>query len=283
MPIKLLITDLDGTLLKQDKELDEKNVLWSESVSNENIEAINLAKNSNIDIAIATGRMYGQLEHIDNQLNNEPKFIITQNGNYTYDLNRKIVKSHVFNKEQTMNLVTYLRDFGFKPVFSDKDTIYIDLRYINYDTIKTLKEIYTNNYIKMLNWNDPYMFEDETIKPNMISLDTQRLTMEQMQDLVSVINQDIDYATATISNSNVIDIFPKHVSKAQAILDICKELNYSLDEIAYIGDSGNDVSAMQLIDCSFAMSHSQQEVNQHASYIVESVAQAINEIIFKGL
>lgn len=280
MAIKLFISDLDGTLLKKETTAkNEKDLNWSEEVSLNNINAIEKLQNNNIKFGIATGRMLGQIEHINQQIDNTSDFIITQNGNYIYDEKLNLISQNCFSVSENLKIINYIRDFGFKPFFLDKETIYIDLRYINYDNILKLKIFYKNNYIQMLNWNNPWEIKTSKIKPGMVSLDITRLSENQKIDLANVIQEDLDFTKVSISSPFVIDIYPNNSSKFNAIKQIAEKYNLNLDEIAFIGDSGNDVSVFEQIKHSYCMDHARDDVKKHANKIVSSVDLAILDVI----
>ena len=68
------------------------------------------------------------------------------------------------------------------------------------------------------------------------------------------------------------------VSKRSAIEYTCKILGVSLDEIATIGDSPNDINMLEEIKYSFAMSNARESVKSSANYIATSVKDAIEQI-----
>lgn len=280
MAIKLFISDLDGTLLKQDEHVnDEEKLNWSEEVTLNNINAIEKLHKNGVKFGIATGRMLGQVEHVNQQIDNTSDFIITQNGNYIYDENLKLVSESCFSVAENLKIINYIRDFGFKPFFLDKETIYIDLRYINYDNILKLKIFYKNNYIQMLNWKNPWEIKSSKIKPGMVSLDITRLNETQKLDLANVIQEDLTFTKVSISSPFVIDIYPAKSSKFAAIEKIAEKYSLSLDEIAFIGDSGNDVSVFEKLTHCYCMSHARNDVKVHANKVVNSVHDAILDVI----
>lgn len=279
MAIKLFISDLDGTLLKSGNPRTEEELNWSEEVSINNINGVEKLQKNNVKFGIATGRMLGQVEHVIEQIDNNIECVITQNGNYIYDQQLKLIKESCFNVRENLKIIKYIRDFGFKPFFLDKETIYIDLRYINYDNIVSLKEFYKNNYIQMLNWNNPWEIEHSTIRPGMVSIEISRLKESQKLDLANVIQEDLDFTKVSISSPFVIDIYPAKSSKYNAISEYIKLHDIKEDEVAYIGDSGNDVSCFEKFKYSYCMSHSRSDVKEHAAVIVDSVSDAIEHVL----
>ena len=55
--------------------------------------------------------------------------------------------------------------------------------------------------------------------------------------------------------------------------------NLTRNELAFIGDSYNDLSAFDVCGHSFAMSHADGEIKSRARYVTKSVAEAVKEVI----
>ena len=62
------------------------------------------------------------------------------------------------------------------------------------------------------------------------------------------------------------------------VAHICKKYNVSLEEIATMGDSPNDICMLNNIKHSFAMNKGDYDVKKSASYTVDSVKDAIDII-----
>ena len=81
-----------------------------------------------------------------------------------------------------------------------------------------------------------------------------------------------------LSGPYTLNIVPNHVSKRHAIEYICKKYNVSLEEIATMGDSPNDICMLKNIKCSFVMEKGLDEVKKNATYVVNSVKEGIEVI-----
>lgn len=82
---------------------------------------------------------------------------------------------------------------------------------------------------------------------------------------------------SVFQNNNWLDIVDKSVSKGVSALKL-KEL-VKADILAGIGDSYNDIELLKAADISFTFHDSPIEVKQHATYLVNSVAEAIDIVI----
>lgn len=84
--MRLIVSDLDGTLLNSKHE-----------ISIENINALKLAQENGFDIAIATGRTYKDAIHITNKYNIKAH-IISNNGSIIHNKEGKKLKSWSIDK-----------------------------------------------------------------------------------------------------------------------------------------------------------------------------------------
>ena len=79
-----------------------------------------------------------------------------------------------------------------------------------------------------------------------------------------------DQVSVFLSDS-AIEISALNTSKGIGLKKYAEENNIDLDEIAVIGDSGNDISMFEITKNSFAMSHAPKFVKEKANYIVDRV------------
>lgn len=79
-----------------------------------------------------------------------------------------------------------------------------------------------------------------------------------------------DQVSVFLSDS-AIEISALNTSKGIGLKKYAEENNIDLDEIAVIGDSGNDISMFEITKNSFAMSHAPKFVKEKANYIIDRV------------
>lgn len=84
--------------------------------------------------------------------------------------------------------------------------------------------------------------------------------------------------TITRSNPTYLEITNQRASKGTFIQCLI-EHGIKREEIAVIGDSYNDASMFSEVIHSFALSHGEEYVKNHAAHVVDSVAEAIDWII----
>lgn len=69
-----------------------------------------------------------------------------------------------------------------------------------------------------------------------------------------------------------VEIMKPGVNKADSLKQLLDILNIKNDEVAVVGDSGNDVPLFKSFEHSFVMSHSPEEVKAEAKTVIDSVS-----------
>ncbi len=91
--------------------------------------------------------------------------------------------------------------------------------------------------------------------------------------LTKSINEKFGITLAAYQNGNWIDVVGLGVSKGNAALH-AKEL-FGADTVAGMGDNFNDIPLLDRVDISFTFHSSAEEVQSHATYVVDSIAEAM--------
>lgn len=109
--------------------------------------------------------------------------------------------------------------------------------------------------------------------------------------VINDIRQHIEaWQALEISNSSIynLEINPLGVSKASALEALCRHLSIDLKDVIAVGDSLNDIKAIQAVGLGVAMANAQDEVKAAANAVTFSnndhgVAEVIRRYIFQGV
>ena len=96
--MKLVVSDLDGTLLNDDSE-----------VSNETVEMIKRLKENGIEFAIATGRSFNSANKIRKKIGLEI-YLICNNGANIYNKDGQLIKNNVMPSELIRKVIKFLTE-----------------------------------------------------------------------------------------------------------------------------------------------------------------------------
>ncbi len=252
--IKLLFTDLDGTLLFNDK------------IHQKNLSIIKEILDKNIKVIIATGRGPSRVEEIYKKLNlsklNLPT--ICFNGGLIYNFNNldnKIIYSNtfsVFESEAIFRLakVNHIKIWGYakdcKTVFYNGKTI------LN----RIIMKKYKLNNIKFSNdfSTEIFKFSFTGSKKNLLSFEN-----------AIKIKIDVNFFRHQLWRKNFLwEIVPVHSDKFIAIKKMIKSQNLTLNEIMAIGDGDNDFNMIKGVGLGVAMGNSVTHLKEVADYITDS-------------
>lgn len=111
---------------------------------------------------------------------------------------------------------------------------------------------------------------------------------ENVSELNEILQEIQTWEGLELSNSSPfnIEINPLGVSKASALMEVCRMLGYDMSEVVAIGDSLNDIAAIREAGLGVAMGNAQDEVKMAANVVTGSnqesgVAQAIQNYVLR--
>ena len=279
--IKLIVSDMDGTLLAHDS-----------SISKGNIEAIRYAQSKGVQFAIATGRDYSSLKGIL-EAHDLKCFSILGNGAQFCNENGEILSSAYFPKK----------------CFKQVSQIFAELK-IHY-MIFTANGFYSTA--------EPNVVRDAFIDRCVVQFKRKRedylddgcnqdmacMKLKKIGDLDDFINSSIDIIKVEAFNNDVsliekakeklqeidgiaylssfddnIEVTDKAAQKGLILENVIEELGYSKDEVMVLGDGLNDITLFERFKYSFAPGNANETIKAMAYQVVgaceeDGVSQAI--------
>lgn len=249
---KLLATDLDGTLLTDNK------------VTKENSESVYKFQKEKGLLVVSTGRPYNGIGMLKEESNIIAKYYILLNGALVTDSLGNMIEQKFIKKDIIENIL--------EDVFEDGTFISLETGYVTYvltegDNLPYPVKIRVNSL--------------EEIK-NDISLITVYSPMKEITE-IDIIKNNINkkYGDKIIAyrNDKYIDIVPLGCSKGSALRDIVDKEQIIEENVYAIGDSWNDFSMFEAVKNSFTFHYAEAELKKHAKYIVSSVSECIEKFI----
>lgn len=256
MEYKLIVTDMDGTLLNSKGE-----------VSEENVSALKELRDRGIHVAIATGRIYTTARVYAKHLGLLTP-IICCNGAMVKNLeNDKEIYTNPMSKEDCLKVIDICREHGLYFHFYSDDTIYGE-KLEN-------KMLYFSEWGKTLDEEDRIKIELVKDSKEVIERETiykfgiQDDNVELLNRIANVINSTLD-VEAHKSLSNMLDIMNKGVTKGKAIENLASSLGVKQEEIIAIGDNENDLSMITYAGLGVAMGNAEEKVKAASDYITDT-------------
>ncbi|WP_368940007.1 sugar-phosphatase [Proteus mirabilis] len=268
MSIKLIVIDLDGTLLNEQHE-----------ITPEVHQAIQHAKNSGVHIVLASGRSFNGISPYLKALNldTSDNFCISNNGSQIHQAeNGEIITEDLLNFEDYLYFEDLSREIGVHFHVLSDNKIYTTNRHISHFTCREAFLTWTPLYYRPLS----EMQRDMRFSKFMI-VGTPTVLDNAMQYLPANIYQQYSILR---SAPYFIEILNTDINKGNAVQKIAEHLKITPEKIMCIGDQDNDLAMLQYAGLGVAMGNAPEEIKKVAKFITLSnkehgVAVAINKFI----
>lgn len=257
--IKLVVTDMDGTLLNSQHEVSPRFFQLYEALSAKGIQFV-----------AASGRQYNsivsKLQPIKDQI-----YVIAENGGIAMFADREIISTPL-NGSIKNTILDSLNGFEeVHPVLCARHNAFVSGH--SEDFLRILKEYYTEFEII----DDLYNFKEEVMKIAVYHFDSSE---KFIYPLVAPFEQSL---MVKISGQHWVDISHPNAHKGYALQKIQNQLGIGPNETLVFGDYNNDLEMLALSDYSFAMANSHPNVLKAAKYRTNSNDQFGVESILENL
>lgn len=272
MTIKLIVIDIDGTLLDSEG-----------SISAENKLAIQKAQARDVQIVLCTGRPIRSAQYLLEELNllAEEDLIITSNGGLIQQSKTgKILHEVTFNRVESLDIYQLGQKLQMPVTFIDLDYVYEPKYPTGFESVYTGVGNQRENSLKFVD-------VDTNDLPDFF--DIHQILMSRPAEELDAVIPKIPKAYHKKYNiyrslSFILEFLPKKVDKGSAMTIIAKRLGLERNQIMGIGDQENDLSLVQHAGIGVAMDNAIDEVKEIADYITKSndqggVAHAIKKFV----
>ncbi|THC80712.1 Cof-type HAD-IIB family hydrolase [Lacticaseibacillus rhamnosus] len=260
--IKLIASDMDGTLLNDKME-----------VSDENAQAIREAQAAGIEFMVATGRGVTEAKPLLAAQNLKPAFI-TLNGAMVFDEAGKLVvtipiaddlNDYIVKTLQKDNI--YFEVVTNKGVFSDSRVERIQnvadlLVDLNPDTTYKLAVALAAARLELMNINYVDNYQELLDDPTIQIMKFIAFTGER-HDILKAPTKTFEATgklSVTSSSANNIEVNNIKAQKGYAVEAYAKQRGITMDEVMTIGDNLNDASMIKMAKYGVAMGNAIPEI-----------------------
>lgn len=268
MSIKLIVLDLDGTLLKSRWKVHPKNLA-----------AIQKAYDKNIKVIIATGRAPSATIDIAKTclMHEQTGHIVCYNGGNIIDITKEnkmdILYEKPLSKDQIQAVIKFANDNNLAMWGYNTDN-------------KTGLINRSSSRVKIMeNFNHlPSKQIDENTTESMYKILLFCKKKKQVNPILEKLNDIKDLELATSSHS-VIEINPLGINKATAVQFLCEKWAIKPDEVLACGDGMNDYKLIQWAKYGIAMKNGHPNLKLVAYDVTTKntcagVAKAIDKYVF---
>ena len=271
MSVKIILLDLDGTLLTSDKQ-----------ISPANRAALEAAAARGIHIVPSTGRFYDGMPAVVREL---PfvRYVVTVNGAQVYDAEEKKILHRaeiqpaaaegIFDALDTLPVIydCFLDGWGY---MDERNYVRID---------EFIQDPRVNRMVKELrrpveDFRGFIRRENRPLQKIQMFFKDMDRRREELEHLSRI------FPDMAISNN--IEINDKLATKGEALGFLCRHLGIGIEETMSFGDGSNDLSMIQAAGIGVAMANAEESLKAAADYVTVSndedgVAKAIEKFCFR--
>ena len=268
--IKLIASDMDGTLLNSNHKIPQNN-----------IELIKFAQKNGIEFVVATGRAYYEaLPSLNDE--NIKCDVISFNGGIIYDKNGNIINITPMKLKDLYYTIEILKSLDISYQLYTKNTIYtksIETDITAYiDLIRANGEEPNEQHLRQEAKNrlalghitevdniELYLNQEDNPAIKVIGISNDLEKLKHATELLSG-NENI---SVTSSGANNVEIMDKKATKGEALKIVADIHDINLKNAIAIGDNLNDQAMLDIVEYSIAMKNGNKELQKTAKFITE--------------
>ncbi len=261
---KAIFLDMDGTILNHQNK-----------VSIHTKEIIDELRKTGINVFIATGRSYDEIEGVVPE-GFQVDGVVTSNGMAGY-VGKEVIFKHSLSRELVETVIEKAREnqiyYELFPYESARITLKQDRAYVENEIRNPKPEsVGINEWLSRkqaikdeIKWAD-YIEGNEFSKFYFFSRSKEHI--ESWKDELEQLKQKINFTTS-ISTEHNVELMVANVNKATGIQQMLKHFKLSESETMAIGDSDNDLPMLQLVKFPVAMKNAPDRIKEIANDVTQ--------------
>lgn len=263
MAVKVIIMDIDGTLVKDKKEITPKTK-----------EVLLKAQEQGALLVLASGRPTSGLRKLaaELQMDKHHGLFVCFNGSKVIDCQSdEVLFNQAMSVEDSKAVLEHLKNFKARPMFDKGEYMYVNDVFDNYITYKGKPfnvmqyESRGNNYI-LCEKRDLAAFVDFEINKILTYGDPEYL-QAHYQEMMAPFK---DRLNCMFTGDFYFEYTAKGIDKAKALDSAIIPMGYTKDEMIAFGDAQNDKTMIEYVGCGVAMANASDDLKAVADEITLS-------------
>lgn len=259
--IKIIFSDIDGTLVPLDKKMTRANSPESTK------QAVKLLKAAHIPLILATGRPFIEAKEFADKMGCREGYIITQQGADIRTFQGKVIYQSTMSSQDTKKIINEFSKLKNSNNLTSKMVVFINGKPYSTDNFKLP---YNWAKIKLLNSYDDL---GEKITPSTICIyepnpEKLRLIQAELQKIFCDFH-------VVLSTDCYCEIASPKTTKATAIKKMSEFLSIDLKNAATFGDAENDISMLKEVKdaggLAITVGNAMPILKSHSNYVTDSV------------
>ena len=249
--IKIIFVDIDGTFRNNNRQ-----------ITKDSINAVKELQDTNILVVLTSGRSRKYVEKIAKEAGTS-EFIISSNGAEIYNFKENtVIYSETIDKISMKQVCELANAKNVHYAITSEDK-----KYMNY-TQKNLEidEILIEDIEEQINNIKPVQIVVSDTKFDKIK--EMRNEIEKIREIYPA-NMHKSLINEKFSKEGTIyyDLVKKGVNKGKAIEYFLKYIGVSINKVAAIGDSDNDLDMIKIAGLGIAMGNATEKLKQNADWV----------------
>jgi len=256
--IKLIVSDIDGTLLNSKREVSKASmdVIWK-------------SRDEGIMFSICTGRIATMTEYYTERLQIKTP-IITANGAVIWDCVRK---KSIFDVPMDTNEVIELLKMC-KSLKLDYSALTLGTSYFSENSLRLNRFLEYNRFasdngmseMKLEFFDEEHHCMDGLKVYKVLIYEKELKKLKLMQDYIN----ELPNTGFTSSEPGLIDVSEARVNKGYGLKKLAEHLGLKKEEICVFGDYDNDIPMLENAGFPVAMGNSCENLKEHASLVTKT-------------
>lgn len=268
MSYKMIVTDLDDTLLNSDKK-----------ISKEDLDAIKRAEEFGVKFVLCSGRPTFAMRNLAKEIEAEKyeSYILSFNGSIITDCktNENIFEASLekedlhlmydFAKKHNTHILTYINDEIISETESEYIDVEVELTKMPHKIVKSFKDYVKSGAVKCMLLAEPIYLKE-----------VEKELKKEYGDKYSI----------AISKPFFLEVTKLGIDKGVAIKKLAENLKISTDEIIAVGDSYNDLPMLKVVGLPIAVENANEDIKKQVKFVTKSnndggMAYLIDKFIFE--
>lgn len=258
--IKLVASDLDGTLLQGD----------AQKLTPRAIELIHELIQKGIHFVAASGRQYDNLRRLFDEVKDDISYV-AENGSICLHQG-KVISRATITRDLTARIIAEIKkQEDFEILLSRQDACFIennDPAFVNH-IVNVMKN--TTQVVE-----DVSKVEGPILKIAICNMtEGPHIVDKYLKYLQDMFGDEIKVVT---SGNLWIDFIAPGTNKGTALQNLLNLFNVKPEECMAFGDQYNDVEMLQLAGTSYAMSNAAPGIAYYSTYVTDSVEEVLEDL-----
>jgi len=270
--IKMIVTDLDQTLLNSDATL-----------SPENLAAIRAAEAQGIFVTICSGRIYTMLEAYARILDIKGPIITTNGAAIVDGKSGELLLAHPIAQSAIMTILGFASQRGYDYSALTGEVSYFSPNSLRIKRFERYNEIAEAEGLKGMRLERFDGSSYKSIEQDVLKILLYQIPEADFAELLTFLDS-IPEISYTSSDEGLLDIMAAGISKGAGVAEVRNMLGLEREQVCVFGDFLNDLPMFDEAGLTVAVANGHEELKHRALYVTGTndqagVARAIESLI----